>query len=162
MDSLGCSDDISISEPKKSPYNYDEHSMMYVSNKLPCPKRYNRNRYRQEAVAEIVRLLKITHGKTLILFTAKDDRDYVFGQLTSAGLPYKIMIQSSDSSQEQRLENLRKNVDSVILGTGTYWEGINVEGESLSQVIIFKLPFPVPEPIMEYTLRILESGVKIG
>lgn len=133
-------------------YNYDEHSMMYVSNKLPCPKRYNRNRYRQEAVAEIVRLLKITHGKTLILFTAKDDRDYVFGQLTSAGLPYKIMIQSSDSSQEQRLENFRKNVDSVILGTGTYWEGINVEGESLSQVIIFKLPFPVPEPIMEYKM----------
>ena len=152
MDSLGCPDDICISEPKKSPYNYDEHSMMYVSNKLPCPKRYNRNRYRQEAVAEIVRLLKITHGKTLILFTAKDDRDYVFGQLTSAGLPYKIMIQSSDSSQEQRLENFRKNVDSVILGTGTYWEGINVEGESLSQVIIFKLPFPVPEPIMEYKM----------
>ena len=152
MDSLGCPDDICISEPKKSPYNYDEHSMMYVSNKLPCPKRYNRNRYRQEAIAEIVRLLKITHGKTLILFTAKDDRDYVFGQLTSAGLPYKIMIQSSDSSQEQRLENFRKNVDSVILGTGTYWEGINVEGESLSQVIIFKLPFPVPEPIMEYKM----------
>jgi len=54
MDSLGCPDDICISEPKKSPYNYDEHSMMYVSNKLPCPKRYNRNRYRQEAVAEIL------------------------------------------------------------------------------------------------------------
>lgn len=152
MDSLGCPDDICISEPKKSPYNYDEHSMIYVSNKLPCPKRYNRNRYRQEAIVEIVRLLKITHGKTLILFTAKDDRDYVFGQLTSAGLPYKIMIQSSDSSQEQRLENFRKNVDSVILGTGTYWEGINIEGESLSQVIIFKLPFPVPEPIMEYKM----------
>ncbi len=156
MDSLGCPDDICISEPKKSPYNYDEHSMMYVSNKLPCPKRYNRNRYRQEAVSEIVRLLKITQGKTLILFTAKDDRDYVFGQLTSAGLPYKIMIQSSDSSQEQRLENFRKNVDSVILGTGTYWEGINVEGESLSQVIVFKLPFPVPEPIMEYKMSKVE------
>ena len=39
-----------------------------------------------------------------------------------------------------------------MLGTGTYWEGINVEGESLSQVIIFKLPFPVPEPIMEYKM----------
>ena len=68
------------------------------------------------------------------------------------GLPYKIMIQSNDSSQEQRLENFRNNTDSVILGTGTYWEGINVEGESLSQVIIFKLPFPVPEPIMEYKM----------
>lgn len=152
MDSLGCPDDVNISEPKKSPYNYDEHSMMYVSNKLPCPNRYNRNRYRREAVAEIVRLLKVTHGKTIILFTAKDDRDYVFEKLSNMGLPYKIMIQSSDSSQEQRLENFRKIVDSVILGTGTYWEGINVEGESLSQVIIFKLPFPVPEPIMEYKM----------
>jgi len=152
MDSLGCPDDVNISEPKKSPYNYDEHSMMYVSNKLPCPNRYNRNRYRREAVAEIVKLLKVTHGKTLILFTAKDDRDYVFEKLSNMGLPYKIMIQSSDSSQEHRLKDFRKNVDSVILGTGTYWEGINVEGESLSQVIIFKLPFPVPEPIMEYKM----------
>lgn len=152
MDSLGCPDDVNISEPKKSPYNYDEHSMMYVSNKLPCPNRYNRNRYRREAVAEIVRLLKVTHGKTIILFTAKDDRDYVFEKLSNMGLPYKIMIQSNDSSQEHRLKAFRKNVDSVILGTGTYWEGINVEGESLSQVIIFKLPFPVPEPIMEYKM----------
>ena len=152
MDSLGCPDDICISEPKKSPYNYDEHSMMYVSNKLPCPNRFNRKRYRREAVEEIVKLLKVTHGKTLILFTAKEDRDYAFGKLSNMGLPYKIMIQSSDSSQEQRLESFRKNVDSVILGTGTYWEGINVEGESLSQVIIFKLPFPVPEPIMEYKM----------
>lgn len=152
MDSLGCPDDVNISEPKKSPYNYDEHSMMYVSNKLPCPNRYNRNRYRREAVAEIVRLLKVTHGKTIILFTAKDDRDYVFEKLSNMGLPYKIMIQSNDSSQEHRLKAFRKNVDSVILGTGTYWEGINVEGESLSQVIVFKLPFPVPEPIMEYKM----------
>lgn len=152
MDSLGCPEDVNVSEPKKSPYNYDEHSMMYVSNKLPCPNRHNRNHYRREALAEIVRLLKITHGKTLILFTAKDDRDYIFEKLSNMGLPYKIMIQSSDSSQEHRLKDFRKNVDSVILGTGTYWEGINVEGESLSQVIIFKLPFPVPEPIMEYKM----------
>lgn len=156
MDSLGCPNDVNISEPKKSPYNYDEHSMMYVSNKLPCPNRYNRNRYRREAVAEIVRLLKVTHGKTLILFTAKDDRDYVFEKLSNMGLPYKIMIQSSDSSQEHRLKDFRKNVNSVILGTGTYWEGINVEGESLSQVIIFRLPFPVPEPIMEYKMSKVE------
>ena len=156
MDSLGCPDDVNISEPKKSPYNYDEHSMMYVSNKLPCPNRFNRKRYRREAVEEIVKLLKVTHGKTLILFTAKEDRDYVFGKLSNMGLPYKIMIQSGDSSQEHRLSAFRKNVNSVILGTGTYWEGINVEGESLSQVIVFKLPFPVPEPIMEYKMSKVE------
>lgn len=152
MKALGCPDDIRVSEPKKSPFDYDKHSMIYVSNKLPCPKKYNREKYREAAIPEIVRLLRITHGKALILFTAKDDMNYVYSELSRMGLPYKIMIQSNDSSQEQRLENFRNNTDSVILGTGTYWEGINVEGESLSQVIIFKLPFPVPEPIMEYKM----------
>lgn len=152
MKALGCPDDVRVSEPKKSPFDYDKHSIIYVSNKLPCPKKYNREKYREAAIPEIVRLLTVTHGKTLILFTAKDDMNYVYGELSRMGLPYKIMIQSSDSSQEQRLENFRSNTDSVILGTGTYWEGINVEGESLSQVIIFKLPFPVPEPIMEYKM----------
>ena len=152
MDSLGCPDDVCVSEPKKSPFDFDKNTMLYVSNKLPCPNKHNRNKYRNEAIAEIVKLLNITHGKTLILFTAKDDRDYVFEKLSNMGLPYKIMVQSSDSSQEHRLERFQNNVNSVILGTGAYWEGINIKGESLSQVIIFKLPFPVPDPITEYKM----------
>lgn len=152
MDSLGCPDNICVSEPKKSPFDFDKHTMLYVSNKLPCPNKHNRNKYRNEAISEIVKLLEVTHGKTLILFTAKDDRDYVFKKLSNMGLPYKIMVQSSDSSQEHRLERFQNNVNSVILGTGAYWEGINIKGESLSQVIIFKLPFPVPDPITEYKM----------
>ena len=152
MDSLGCPDDVCVSEPKKSPFDFDKNTMLYVSNKLPCPNKHNRNKYRNEAISEIVKLLNITHGKTLILFTAKDDRDYVFEKLSNMGLPYKIMVQSSDSSQEHRLERFQNNVNSVILGTGAYWEGINIKGESLSQVIIFKLPFPVPDPITEYKM----------
>lgn len=152
MDSLGCPDDVCVSEPKKSPFDFDKNTMLYVSNKLPCPNKHNRNKYRNEAISEIVKLLNITHGKTLILFTAKDDRDYVFEKLSNMGLPYKIMVQSNDSSQEHRLERFQNNVNSVILGTGAYWEGINIKGESLSQVIIFKLPFPVPDPITEYKM----------
>lgn len=152
MNSLGCSDNVCVSEPKKSPFDFDKHTMLYISNKLPCPNKHNRNKYRNEAISEIVKLLEVTHGKTLILFTAKDDRDYVFKKLSNMGLPYKIMVQSSDSSQEHRLERFQNNVNSVILGTGAYWEGINIKGESLSQVIIFKLPFPVPDPITEYKM----------
>jgi len=152
MDSLGCPDNVCVSEPKKSPFDFDKHTMLYVSNKLPCPNKRNRNKYRNEAISEIVKLLEVTHGKALILFTAKDDRDYVFKKLSNMGLPYKIMVQSSDSSQEHRLERFQNNVNSVILGTGAYWEGINIKGESLSQVIIFKLPFPVPDPITEYKM----------
>ena len=156
MNSLGCADYVKVSVPKISPFDYDNHSLIYVSNMLPYPRKHNRDKYRKAAIPEILKLLKITHGKALILFTAKDDMNYVFKKLANMGLPYKIMIQSNESTQKQRLENFRSNVDSVILGTGTYWEGINVEGESLSQVIIFKLPFPVPEPIMEYKMSMAE------
>lgn len=152
MNSLGCPENIRVSEPKKSPFDYKNHSMIYISNKLPCPRKYNREKYREAAIPEIVKLLRITNGKTLILFTAKDDMNYVCSELSRMRLPYKIMIQSNESSQEKRIRNFQNDTDSVILGTGAYWEGINVEGESLSQVIIFKLPFPVPEPIMEYNM----------
>lgn len=63
-------------------------------------------------------------------------------------LPYKILIQGRGSSQAYQLKRFKNDVNSVILGSGTYWEGINIEGESLSQVIIYKLPFPYPDPII--------------
>ena len=126
---------------------------MYVSDKLPIPNKRNRTAYRNAAIKEIVKLLNITEGKALILFTAKDDMQYVFKKLSNMGLPYKIMVQDESTTQERRLEKFQNNVNSVLLGTGTYWEGINVKGESLSQVIIFKLPFPVPDPIVEYKMR---------
>ena len=78
---------------------------------------------------------------------------YVFKKLSNMGLPYKIMVQDESTTQERRLEKFQNNVNSVLLGTGTYWEGINIKGESLSQVIIFKLPFPVQDPIVEYKMR---------
>jgi len=152
LENLGAPEDMYVSEPKKSPYDYDKHTMLYVSNKMPCPNKHNLTKYRNEAIKEIVELLKITQGKTLILFTAKDDMNYVFQKLSNMGLPYKIMVQSDDTSQEKRLEKFEKNKDSVLLGTGAYWEGINVQGESLSQVIVFKLPFPAPDPIVEYKM----------
>ena len=153
LNNLGCPNNVCVSEPKKSPYNYDKHSIMYVSDKLPIPNKRNRTAYRNAAIKEIVKLLNITEGKALILFTAKDDMQYVFKKLSNMGLPYKIMVQDESTTQERRLEKFQNNVNSVLLGTGTYWEGINVKGESLSQVIIFKLPFPVPDPIVEYKMR---------
>ena len=58
--------------------------MLYVSDKLPCPNKRNRATYRNLAIREIVKLLNITHGKTLILFTAKDDMQYVYHELQEA------------------------------------------------------------------------------
>lgn len=149
-----------VSEPKRSPFNYNGNTMLYCSDKLPYPNLENRQLYREQSIAEIVKLLNITHGKTLILFTAKEDMEYVYKKLSNKHLPYKILMQGKGSSQAHQLDKFKSDVDSVILGTGTYWEGINIEGEALSQVIIFKLPFPVPDPIIDYKMSLVNDRVK--
>lgn len=137
-----------VSEPKKSPFDYESNTMLYVSQNMPIPKYDKKEEYREKSIAEIIQLLEITQGKTLILFTAKSDMEFVYRKLSNMKLPYKILIQSRDSSQAYQLKRFRNDVNSVILGSGTYWEGINIEGESLSQVIIYKLSFPYPDPII--------------
>ena len=104
---------------------------------MPYPNQENRQLYREKSITEIVKLLNLTQGKTLILFTAKEDMEYVYKKLSNKHLPYKILMQGKGSSQARQLDKFKSDIDSVILGTGTYWEGINVEGEALSQVIIF-------------------------
>ena len=137
-----------VSEPKKSPFDYDHNTMMYISNNMPILRYDKKEEYREKSISEIVNLLKITGGKTLILFTSKSDMEFVYRKLSNMKMPYKILTQSGNSSQEYQLKRFRNDVNSVTLGSGTYWEGINIEGESLSQVIIYKLPFPYPDPII--------------
>ena len=68
-------------------------------------------------------------------------------------------MQKGNSKQAETLAKFRSDTNSVLLGTGSYWEGINIEGVSLSNVIIFKLPFPVREPIIDYKVQQSENGL---
>ncbi len=160
LNNISFPDDGAVSEPKHSPYNYDKNAIIYFSKRLPYPKLDNKEEYRKRSIDELVRLLNVTNGKSLILFTSKEDMDFVYRRLSNMHLPYKILIQGKGSSQAHRLDKFKTDVNSVILGTGTYWEGINVEGESLSQVIIYKLPFPVPDPIIDYKMSIVKDKIK--
>jgi len=162
LDALGFPMDKGlISKPKRSPFDYDRNTILYISPNMPYPKHElaERKKYANSAIEEIVKLLAVTKGKALILFTARHDMEYVFGKLSNIGLPYKMMIQSENSSQKRRLNKFKTDTDSVILGTGTYWEGINIEGKALSQVIIFKLPFPAPDPITEYKMSLVKDPI---
>ena len=134
--------------------------MLYCSDALCYPSLENREEYRRQSIDEIVKLLDVTKGKALILFTLKEDMEYVYRKLSNMHLPCKILIQNKTSSQAHQLEKFRTDTNSVLLGTGTYWEGINIEGESLSQVIIFKLPFPVPDPIIEYKMSMAKDKIR--
>lgn len=141
-----------LSEPKESPYPYDKHSIIYTCDHLPHPN--HGDKFLSESIKEIVKLLSVTNGKTMILFTSKKNMEEVFVNLERLELPWKILKQDSSSSQSEILDSFKVNSNSVLLGTGAFWEGISIEGEALSNVIIFRLPFPVPDPIVKHKSEI--------
>ena len=136
-----------VCEPKISPFNYDEHAKIYYTEHMPHPTR-EREKFIEEGIQEIIKLLQISNGKSLILFTAKTDMQAVYDKL-----------QQGNAKQAETLEMFRNDTNSVLLGTGSYWEGINIEGVSLSHVIIFKLPFPVRGPIIDYKYEQSKDGL---
>lgn len=151
IDSTGfpIEDGASLSEPKPSPFPYNEHAMIYYCDDLPYPTREHEE-FIKQGTARLVDILNISGGKALVLFTAKTDMEEVYAALQSQKLPYEILMQQAGSSQENVLQEFERNTDSVLLGTGAYWEGISIEGKSLSNLVIFRLPFPVPDPIITY------------
>lgn len=153
IDEHGC-----LSEPKPSPYPYDEHSMIYYCNDLPHPTK-DHEAFIEQGVQRLLEVLDISGGKALVLFTAKTDMEEVYSILSKKDLPYKILMQQSGSSQDKVLNEFKEDTNSVLLGTGAYWEGISIEGKSLSNVVIFRLPFPVPDPIIEYKASIAEDAL---
>ena len=149
-DEHGC-----LSEPKPSPYPYDEHSMIYYCDDLPHPTKEH-EAFIEQGVQRLLEVLDISGGKALVLFTAMED---IYSILSQKELPYKVLMQQSGSSQDQVLKEFRENTNSVLLGTGAYWEGISIEGKSLSNVVIFRLPFPVPDPIINYKASIADDAL---
>lgn len=148
-----------FSSPKDSPFPYDKHSILYISENIPF---YNDDRegFISGAIEEILNLVKITEGKTLILFTSKKDMNEAYNRMKLLDLPWKILTQEDGSSQSDILDNFKMDTNSILLGTGAFWEGISIEGEALSCVIIFRLPFPVPDPIIDYKSSIAKNKME--
>ena len=113
----------------------------------------------EQGVQRLLEVLEISGGKALVLFTAKTDMEEVYTILSKLNLPYKVLMQQPGSSQDKILNEFREDTNSVLLGTGAYWEGISIEGKSLSNVVIFRLPFPVPDPIIEYKASIAKDAL---
>lgn len=112
-------DGASLSEPKPSPFPYNEYATIYYCDDLPHPTREHEEFIKQET-ARLIDILNISKGKTLVLFTAKTDMEEVYAALQSQKLPYKILMQQAGSSQENVLQEFEENTDSVLLGTGAY------------------------------------------
>lgn len=143
-----------------SPFDYGGRSLLYIPAhdeppSFPEPGQKEFATAVQQGIAEIV---LATRGRALVLFTSiqamRSARQFLAGRL-----PYPLLMQG-EAPKNLLLESFRSRADSVLLAVASFWEGIDVPGESLSCVIIDKLPFEVPsDPIIAARIdRIRDQG----
>jgi ATP-dependent DNA helicase DinG len=128
-----------------SPYDFREQALFYLPGHLPDPRADDAP---DRVVEEVVALCRLSAGRALVLTSS-----YRVLEAIAAGLrgrvPYEVLVQG-EAPRERLLERFREQVDSVLVATSTFWQGIDVAGESLSLLVIDKLPFSAPgDPLHE-------------
>ncbi len=140
----------------ESPFNYRDNSLLYVpENSFP---ETNHPDYSGKSGKKVLEILSYSRGRALVLFTSFQAMERM-AELLEDELDYPLLVQGRHS-RKYLLEKFRKETNSVLLAVASFWEGIDVAGESLSCVIIDKLPFEVPsDPVIQARMeRIAESG----
>ncbi len=143
-------------EPKLSPFDYDRQAMLYIPNNVTEPNNVDKDKYIADLTDHIAEVAQITSGRTMVLFTSKDDLSRVHQSLEQKNLSFPIIKQSEGVSPASIIAEF-KRTKGLALVTGAFWEGINIPGQDLTSLIIARLPFPVPDPIIEYKISKVAS-----
>ena len=123
-----------------SPYDYEKNALVYYDDSMPNPKN-NYSEYLKKLPSKISQLMRITNGRALVLFTSKVDMDYAYKEVMKENFDFKIFKQGNVDNYHT-LMNFKDDTNACLFATGAFWEGIDVKGGSLSNVIIARLPFP--------------------
>lgn len=144
---------------KENEFDYSRSSL-FIPENLPDHNLKNNNYY-FEISKRILQLTKENDGGTLVLFTSKEDINKVYEILKlDSELNKKIYLDNGMTSQKEIINDF-KITKGIILGTGIFWEGIDLKGEYLTSLIIVQLPFPVPDPIIHNKARKLGDFDKV-
>jgi ATP-dependent DNA helicase DinG len=128
-----------------SHFDYAKQALLYLPTSMPAPRD---PQFVVQAAEKIRRVLEITRGRAFCLFTSYAQMRELHERLLSQ-LPFPLMMQGS-APRHVLLQQFRETPNAVLFGTSSFWQGIDVQGEQLSCVIIDKLPFAVPtDPIMK-------------
>ncbi len=133
-----------------SPFNYRTQALLYIDNKLPPPVKPNSEVFKQESLKVIEDLINASGGRALVLFTSYSHLNFVS---KSMKIKYPIKAQG-DMPSARLIEWFKDTPHSVLLATATFWQGIDIKGSGLSQVIITKMPFGSPgDPVYDERCR---------
>ncbi len=138
-----------------SPFDYPNQVKIHIPRDLPDPSE-DPKEFERRAIDAIRFYLDKTHGKAFVLFTSYRMMDAAARALTPwlASRNIALFAQSDGMPRSKMVEAFKGDIDSVIFGTDSFWQGVDVPGEALSNVIITKLPFSVPDrPLLEARLE---------
>ena len=137
-----------------SHFRYEEQALLYLPPEMPDPRDPE---FPEAAARCIQRVLEITRGRAFCLFTSYAQMRALYERLLPV-LDFPILLHGT-APRKALLEEFRATPNAVLFGTSSFWQGVDVQGEALSCVIIDRLPFAVPnDPVVAARMRAIEEA----
>lgn len=141
---LGIIEDVA-NQSWESPFNYREQALLYIPDGLPEPQS---PQYLSAVVAKAIPVINLSGGRTFFLFTSYRALNEAL-EILKHEIDFPLLVQG-EKPRDALINDFRKMGNAVLLGTYSFWEGIDVKGDALTTVIIDKLPFASPgDPILK-------------
>ncbi|MDZ4744066.1 MAG: helicase C-terminal domain-containing protein, partial [Verrucomicrobiota bacterium] len=142
-----------------SPFDFQSQMKVYIPKNIPDPKA--ETEYVKSICHWIEHFIRMTHGKAFVLFTSyrilKSCTDTLRPLFDDMNI--RLLVQGEGIQRHKLLQEFKQDTDSVLFGTDSFWTGVDVPGQALSNVIITRLPFAVPDsPVIEARLEYIEAN----
>lgn len=137
-----------------SHFDYERQALLYLPPNMPDPREPD---FVMHAAERMRRVLEITQGRAFCLFTSYGQMRALYERMLQE-LPYPLLLHGS-APRNVLLERFRETPNAVLFGTSSFWQGVDVQGEQLSCVIIDRLPFAVPsDPVVKARMEAIEAA----